>query len=226
MFPARHPGNGLSTDQLQAAFLALLPRIQTHGRVVFRHLKCPDHKADAIAEMVALSWQWFVRLVRQGKDPATFPATLATFAARAVRSGRRLARMERTKDVLSRRAQQLHDFRVESLPQSTRAAFEHLYSSPQGQRRQDAFEERLRDNTVTPIPDQVQFRIDFPAWLKTLTPRERRIIKAMARNERTKDLAKKFEVSPGRISQQRHEFCQGWKRFCGEGEDGRAGTPV
>jgi hypothetical protein len=52
--------------------------------------------------------------------------------------------------------------------------------------------------------------------LKTLTPRERRLIRAMALSERTKDLAKKFDVSPGRISQQRREFCEGWQRFCGD----------
>jgi DNA-directed RNA polymerase sigma subunit (sigma70/sigma32) len=60
------------------------------------------------------------------------------------------------------------------------------------------------------------FRLDFKDWLRSLTPRERRIIRAMARNERTKDLSRQFEVSPGRISQMRREFKEGWERF-GEG---------
>ena len=72
----------------------------------------------------------------------------------------------------------------------------------------------MRDNTVTPVPDQVQFRIDWPAWLRTLTPRERRIIKEMARGERTMDLGREFELSPARISQLRREFHDGWARFC------------
>jgi hypothetical protein len=116
-------------------------------------------------------------------------------------------------------AQQQHNFTVESLPASTSRPHENLCGAVSGQRYLDTFEERLRDNTQTPVPDQVQFRIDFPAWLKTLTPRERRIIKAMARNERTLDLSKTFEVTPGRISQMRREFCEGWKRFCGDHED-------
>src|SRR5262249_11503739 len=96
---------------------------------------------------------------------------------------------------------------------------ETLHGTVLGQRRQDAFEERLRDNTVTPVPDQVCFRIDFPAWLGTLTPRERRIIREMSNNERTLDLSKRFEVSPARISQRRREFHDDWKRFCGERDE-------
>jgi hypothetical protein len=104
---------------------------------------------------------------------------------------------------------------VEHFP-SLRSSHDHLCSSPLGQELQDAFEERLQDNTLTPVPDQVQFRIDFPAWLKTLTARERRMIRAMARNERTLDLSKRFEVSPGRISQIRRELHDRWLRFLGE----------
>jgi hypothetical protein len=58
--------------------------------------------------------------------------------------------------------------------------------------------------------------MDFPAWLRTLTPRERRLIRAMARNERSTDLSQQFEVSPGRISQMRQEFRDDWLRFHGE----------
>jgi len=213
-----------SLSQLHARFLALLPRIRTHGRVFFRHLKCRDKREDAIAEMVALSWRWFLRLVEKGKDPAAFPATLATFAARAVKCGRRLARMERPKDVLSPRAQQLHDFQVESLPQSTRASFEHLYSLPHGQRRQDAFEDRLRDNTVTPVPDQVSFRMDFPAWLKTRTERDRRVVQDLMVGERTQDVADKYGLTAGRVSQLRRDFMEDWLRFCTSPDEAKPGT--
>jgi hypothetical protein len=217
---------GLSVShlaQVHANFLTIVPRIEAHGKVYFRHLKCPHRREDAIQEMLALCWKWFVRLVERGKDPLQFPTTLAAYAAVAVRCGRRLTRPKRTKDVLSPRAQRLHGFKVESLPLSTRSSHEHLYSTPYGQRRQDAFEERLRDNTVTPVPDQVQFRIDFPAWLQTLTGRERRLIRAMSRNERTLDLSKQFDLSPGRISQLRKEFREGWTRLCGDCEDDPAG---
>jgi hypothetical protein len=38
----------------------------------------------------------------------------------------------------------------------------------------------------------------------------------MANNEGTLDLSRQFELSPGRISQLRREFCDDWRRFCGE----------
>jgi hypothetical protein len=157
-----------------------------------------------------------VRLTERGKDVFTFPAAFAALVARAVKCGRRLCGQEKAKEVLSFVAQQRHGFRIELLPQSTRCPHDNLYATPDGQALHDAFEERLRDNTQTPVPDQVAFRIDFPAWLQTLTGRERRLVRAMARNERTTDLSKEFEVSPGRISQMRREFRDDWLRFTGE----------
>ena len=42
-----------------------------------------------MAETIALSWKWFVRLAERGKDVGQFVTVLAAFAARAVKSGRR-----------------------------------------------------------------------------------------------------------------------------------------
>ena len=153
----------LADNPLQVAFLALLPRIRTHGRVFFRHLKCLDKREDAIAEMVALCWRSFVRLVRRGKDPAQFPSALASYAARAVRNGRRLAGMNRPKDVLSPLAQQRHEFAVQSIPDG---------SSLMG----NVFAEALTDNTQSPVFEQVSFRLDFPAWLRMRCERDRRVV--------------------------------------------------
>ena len=202
-------------DELHSRFLDILPRIELHGRIYFRHLN-PDRKADAIQEMCSLAWKWFLRLDEQGKDPADFLMSFTTFLARSVNSGRRLVGMAKSKDVMNPITQRHQGFKVESLPHFTRTSFDHLYSSPKGQELRDALEERLCDNTITPIIDQVQFRIDFPAWLKTLTGRERRMICGMARNERTLDLSKQFDLSPSRISQMRREFQIDWKRFIGE----------
>ena len=205
-----------AVEQLHQQFLALLPRIELHARITFRGVRCPAQREDAIAETVALAWKWHVRLAERGKDVMQFPAAFAALAARAVRSGRRACGHERSRDVLSAVVQRKHGFRVEHLPASTRSPHEHLYATPHGQALLDAYEERLRGNTLTPVTDQVAFRIDFPAWLRTLTARERRIIRAMARNERTTDLSKEFGLSPGRISQLRQQFCRDWLRFHGE----------
>jgi hypothetical protein len=207
-----------SINALHAVFLSLLPRIELHGRVVFRNLKCPDQQAEAIAEMLALAWLWVVRLHRQGKNPLQFPSAIATFAARQVRSGRRLCGQDKSKDVLSPRAQQRHQFKVEPLPSSTRCTFEKRYATSHGQQTQDAFEERLRDNTQTPVPEQVAFRLDFPAWLCRRSERDRRVIDDLAAGERTMDVANRHGLTAGRVSQLRREFMADWEQFCGEDE--------
>ena len=106
----------LAPGDLHARFLSFLPRIELHGRVCFRHLRFPHRRQDAIQEMVALCWKWFVRLAERGRDATRFPSALATYAAKAVRSGRRLTGMERAKDVLSPLAQQRQGFAVVKLP--------------------------------------------------------------------------------------------------------------
>ena len=202
-----------ASPQLHTAFLSILPRIETHARVCSRGLRCPHSREEFRAEVVALCSQWFLCLVARGKDPLTFPTTLATYAARAVRSGRRLNGQERSKDALSPLAQRRHRFKVVSLPISTRRPFEQVYAG--SRQALDAFEERLRDNAVTPPPDAAAFRIDFPDWLRTRTDRDRRLIEGLMRDERTLDLASRHGLSPSRVSQLRREFWQDWEHFCG-----------
>jgi hypothetical protein len=193
----------LSADALHAVFLALLPRIARHGRVYFRHVKCPHRMEDALAEMTALAWRWYVRLAQRGKDAARFPSALAAFAARAVKSGRRLCGQEKAKDALSPRARARRGFRVERLPD---------YGTPSGNPLDDA----LTDNTVTPVDEQVAFRLDFPAWLATLGGRDRRVALDLMAGERTRDVARKYGRSPGRVAQLRRRFHDDWRRFHAE----------
>jgi hypothetical protein len=216
--PMIYAMNPVASGNLQARFMEILPRIEAGARIYFRDIRCAIRKADYVAEAVAIAWKWFCRLMAKGKDVTQFVAALARMAARAVRGGRRVGAGETANDVMSSLAQRRHGFKVVSLPR-TRTGQDILYSSPIGQEMQDTMEECLKDNTVTAIPDQVAFRADFPAWLKTLSSRERRIIRAMALNERTKDLSPKFNVSWGRISQMRREFHDGWHRFVGDIED-------
>jgi hypothetical protein len=201
---------------LQTHFLAIMPRIRVHAEIHLGHIKCPGRRADAIAEVIALSWSWYVRAIEHGKDPSEFVSALADFAVKHVRCGRRLCGQEKAKDVMSPRAQRNKGFTVEPLPNSTTRSHEEFFASPHGQERMDAVEERLRDNTQSPIPDQAAFRIDYPAWLKQLERRKRKIVKDMVLDIGTMELAAKHKLSPGRISQMRREFRLDWHRFHGE----------
>ena len=200
---SRCPLCRLPLPALQTRFLALLPRIERHSRIYFRHLRCPHRKEEALQETRALAWRWFVRLVRRGKDPADFPSALASFAARAVHNGRRLCGHEKPRDVLSPRAQRQYGFTVDKLPDVSS-----LGGTP--------YDEALHDNTRTPPPEQAAFRCDFPAWCRTLTQRDRQIIDELMVGGRALEVAHQHGVSPARISQMRRAFRVDWLRFCGD----------
>jgi hypothetical protein len=188
---------------LQAAFLAILPRVEKHACFHFRHLRCPHRQDDAVAETVALAWHWFRRLAQRGKDPSRFPVAFANFAARAAKNGRRLCGQEKARDALSPLAQQRRGFAVQSLP---------MASSMHG----NIFDEALAHNTQTPVPDQVGFRLDFPAWRLGRCERDRRLIDDLMIGERTLDVARRHGLTPARISQLRRAFHHDWLAFCDE----------
>jgi hypothetical protein len=189
---------------LHAQFLSILPRIELHAHIYFRNVKCPQRRADLIAETIAHCWKWFVELAGRGKDATRFPATLAYLASRHVKNGRRVCGKEPIDDVMSTRAQYKHGFLVQSLPQ---------YET--GDKDNEALD-ALRDNTRTPPPEQVAFRLDFPAWRQTRTERDRRVIDELMRGERTKDVSRRHGLTAGRISQLRRDFHHDWNHFCGD----------
>jgi hypothetical protein len=151
--------------------------------------------------MVALSWRWHLRLAERGKDSTRFPTALATFASRAVRGGRRLAGMDRSKDVLSPQAQRCKGFAVCKLPNCST-----LDGSP--------LDEALHDNTQTPPDEQCAFRIGVPAWRATHAERDRRLLDDLMLGERILEVAGKYGLSPGRVSQLRRELHDDWEHFC------------
>jgi hypothetical protein len=181
----------------------ILQRVEAHARVYFRHVRCFHRKEELLAEMTALCWKWFLRLVRRVKDVLQFISALVTYAARAVGSGRRVCGHEKARDVLSPCAQHRHSFTVGKLPD---------YSTLTANPLADA----LTDNTQTPPDEQVCFRMDFPAWLSSLGQRNRALATDMALGHCTLELAHGYGISPARVSQLRRDFHTDWTRFCGK----------
>ena len=213
---ARPEASRACIEHLHAHFLSILPRIEAHAEFRFRHLRCPGRRDDAVAETIAVAWKWYLRLSERGKDVDQFVSTLADYAVRHVRSGRRLCGRERAGEVLSPHTQQAKEFRVEGLPSSMQRPHEAVHGVPHGQRQADAFEERLRDNTVTAPDEQAAFRLDYPEWLATLSGRDRDIVGDMTLDLGTGELASRHRVSPSRISQLRRELHADWLHFQGE----------
>jgi hypothetical protein len=189
-----------SLEKMHQQYLAILPIIERHGRIYFRHRNA-DQKEELIAEMVALCWEWFRRLTERGKDPTQFPVHLAILAARRVKCGRKFCGQEKSKEVTSFLAQQRGHFMTVTLP-ACEADLDRICPLT-----------ALTDNTVTSPADQAAFRIDFRDWLETLRPRNRDIALDMAVGHYTTELAHLYAISPGRVSQLRVQLFHSWTRF-------------
>lgn len=199
--------------EIQVRFLAILPKIENHARYTFRYIRCYHAREDAIAETVALCWLWYRRLVDQANDPARFPSVLASYATRQVKSGRRLCGQESARDALSPAAQQRNSFTTTKLPDISP-----MVGSP--------LTEALQDNTQSPVPEQVHFRVDFPVWRRSLPCRTSQVADAMMLGHRTLDLADQFKLSPARISQLRRDLRDSWEGFIGDRDIQRNPQPA
>jgi len=63
-------------------------------------------------------------------------------------------------------------------------------------------------------------RVDFRAWLATLTLRNRRVAESLAVGSSTGSVAREFQISEGRVSQLRRDLHDSWQRFHGEDANG------
>ncbi|MEI8372332.1 MAG: hypothetical protein WCJ35_05775 [Planctomycetota bacterium] len=191
------------------AFFALLPQIVKHAKFAFRHLR-GEARQDAIQEVVANALVAFVALVRRRKMSLAYPTVLARYAVAQIKDGRRVGNSLCCQEVLSPYAQRLKGFKVEQLDHYTDKGSEWT-------------EIVVEDRHAGPA-EIASVRIDFSDWLDSLKRRDRRIAESLAAGNRTADVAKKFKISAGRISQLRRELAESWKKFVGD-EDGDA-VPV
>ena len=182
-------------------FMALLPTILNCLGLAFRELGA-EAKSEAIQEGVANSFVAYSQLVERGKESVAFATVLARYAIRHVRIGRLVGGNLNSSDVSSSYAQKKKRFRLGRLDRF----------DPQ----EGCWKEAIIEDLRTPVADQACFRVDFPAWLSTLPRRDRKIAEALAAGHRTTDIARRFRLTLGRISQLRREFERSWLAFHGE----------
>ena len=184
-------------------FLKMLPTIKRYASAAFREFD-RETKEDLVEECVANCFCAYSRLVERGKEHVAFPTRLASYAVKQIKDGRRVGKKGNAKDVYDIHAQVKGGHQLQHI------------GSPRDQRH-GGWREQLVENSRTPVPDQAAFRIDSPTWLSTLSARDRRIVDDLAAGERTGDVARKYGVSAGRVSQMRGQFKEAWEAF---GEDG------
>lgn len=179
----------------QTSFISMLPAIEQKLRLAFYRLDL-EAREEAMDEAIVHSLLAFVRLYKQGRADAATPSSLAWYSSRQIRRGRPAVGKMNGRDVLSRYAQIGNGIQID--------------------RTQGQWIELLADDKKASVEEQVAARMDVTAWFATLTQRMRRIAKDLAFGFSTSEVAKKYGVTAGRISQLRRYFEESWLAFQGE----------
>ena len=193
-------GIARNTPAWHAGFLKLLPAIQTHLQLCFRHLD-PEAQDEAVQEAVANAMVAYARLADLGKENLAYASPLARYAVSQYLDGRRVTGRN-VRDVLSSLCQRVKGIVVQRLD---------YYDEETGQWQELIVEDRH----ATPA-EVATVRIDFQDWLRTLPRRERRVAMKLAVGESTSGVAKLFQITAGRVSQLRRELFDRWQEFQGE----------
>ena len=181
----------------------MMPAIAKYACRAFHHLDA-EARAEAIQEIMVNAMLAYCRLHQRGKVDLAYPSVLARYAVAQFRDGRRVGEKMNCRDVLSPYARRLKGIQVESLHRSDR--------------EREPWREVLVEDKHAGPAETAAARIDFAEWFASLTPRDRKIAKVLTQGSSTKDVARRFRVSPGRISQKRREFFESWRSFQGEQE--------
>jgi hypothetical protein len=199
----RHNSAANSNSAWHPGFMALLPDIRRHVRFAFRRLQA-DRREEAIQEALANALVAYIRLYELGKAAVAYASPLADYAVRQVCSGRQVACPLNSYEILSPYAQRKHGFTVNRLqrPDETEGTWKEIL---------------VEDPTCTPA-ELAASRLDFDAWLRRLPRHKQRVASTLASGETTSETAKKFKVTPGRVSQLRRELAESWDQFHGEAE--------
>ena len=190
-----------ASEQQNEKFLDMLPLIRSQARLAFRRLR-PAYKDELVQEVVANAYCAFAALVNRGKANIAYATPLANYAIRQVLAGRRVGTKLNSNDVSAVVARRRRRFTVQNIPSNG--------SEP------NIWSEILADDSLTPVPDQVAFRVDFPAWLRIQNRRKRELAKFLAVGNTATEAARRFRVSGARVSQLRSELQASWREFQGE----------
>lgn len=191
------------TSLQQVQFLLLLPGILRSVRYGTRELPS-EQREEACQEVIVQTFLGFLRLCQRGLQEKGFASSLAGFALKRYRSGRRVSRHSSTslwdegqdlRRTLKKRAR---------LP-DCRNADVRIFRQP--------WKESLPVDGRTPVIDQVCFRLDFKIWYASLSPVRRQVVDRLSLGDSPAEVATQLKVSRARVSQIRRELQRDWERF-------------
>jgi len=190
-----------SAPAWHAAFLAMVPKIETHAKLAFRHLNT-EARAEAVQEVICNACAAMARLVELNKIELAYPSVLARFGVAQTRDGRKVGGRLNVHDVSSPYCQREKGISIDRLDKFDK--------------QDEAWLEVLLEDKHAGPAEVAAIRMDFAAWLRSLPRRLRKIATFLAGGKTTTAAAQRFQVSSGRISQIRRELFHAWQRFQGE----------
>jgi hypothetical protein len=191
MIAINNERNGNETSW-QTRFVAMLPEIQQRLRQAFRHLDA-EAREDSIEEAIVHSLLSYFRLHVRGRTESASPSSLAWYATLQVKRGRPAGSRMNGKEPLSRYAQLGNGIRIEQM--------------------QSNWIDAMVEDKRASVTDQVAAKMDVGAWFATLTKRMKEIAKDLAFGFTTSEVAMKYGVSSGRVSQLRRTLEESWAAF-------------
>jgi hypothetical protein len=192
----------------QQSFLQVLPAVLTHAKIQFRRLGA-QRREEAIQETIATACVNYQLAAAQGKLNVVRPGSLADFAVKHVRAGRRVGgHQDAARDVMSPVCQRRHRVEVVSI--------DHHRLPASLRNGTDGWRQLVLADRKVPVPDLAAFRVDFGQWFQTRSRRDRSIISWLIVGESPSVVADRFGISRGRVSQLRRRYEQEWRTFQGE----------
>ena len=173
--------------------------VRARATKVHHDLRGPDRE-DAVADVVADVTASLARLSGRRQTHRGLIRPLTDYAIRHRAAGRRIGTSTNRRDLQSpaRRDRQ----RIGSL-------------EAKSEERGLSWRDVLPDSRQADPAEIAAARIDVSAWLSRLPERLRDLAETLAAGHTPGELARRFGVSPGRISQMREELRRDWADFSG-----------
>jgi DNA-binding NarL/FixJ family response regulator len=187
-------------------FLAVMPRVSYMARRRFAYMP-REQREDAVAEAIAAGFQAYISMKRRGRLKLISTVGFARNAVRHVAAGRRVGNSQAGRDVMSDLGRRRHGRGVQSLD------VESLGNTDECGWLHEAVAARQ-----TPVPEQVALRVDGGRWLASLKTRDKWMIEELAAGEMAVKVAKRFGISPARLSQLRKQWADSWAACVGTAE--------
>ena len=180
-------------------------KIRRQAWLAFRSLRV-ELREDLTQEVIALGLRHVRPTGAARQSGSGVSDSAGEFAIRQVRAGRRVGCRQNVNDIMS--------------PMARRASGPTIPRLAAHPERTGGLNLLLCEDRRAGPAETAAARLDLADWFRSLSPRNRRIARALALGEQTNVVAQRFGLTAGRISQLRAWFRNHWEQFQAEAQPG------